>query len=233
MAYGYLFLGMGLLAALLLLARWFARAEPKTVITAAKWVGGALAVLLALYLVFIGRGGAALGLAALAYVLVRRARAGGFARHTRPSPGGSSGIETSYLRMSLDHESGEMDGDVLHGAFAGRTLSSLGLEELLALLAECARADEQSARLLETYLDRGPHDDWRERMAARMRAADAGAMGAMTPEQAREVLGVGRNATAAEIKDAHRHLMQSNHPDRGGSTYLAAEINRAKEVLLG
>ncbi len=144
-----------------------------------------------------------------------------------------SDVETAYLHMSLDHDSGEMDGVVLQGAFEERTLSSLRLDELLDLLAECARADEQSARLVEAYLDRAGHDDWRERMDARHGARDAAGNADMTPDEAREILGVGPAATSEEIKDAHRRLMQMNHPDRGGSTFLATQINLAKEVLLG
>ncbi len=242
MAIAYVLLGTALLAAALLLARWFVRADPATLVTAVKWLGGTLAGLLALYLIVSGRASHAAGLAVTTLIVLRGLRGlragaamGGMfgGGRARPSPGGSSDVETAYLRMTLDHDSGEMDGKVLRGRFAGRTLSGLSLDELLSLLGEFANADHQSARVLETYLDRGPHTDWRERMETRDRAAGAAGDGAMSAQEARAILGVPPGATPKEIKLAHRRLMQANHPDHGGSTYLAAKITRAKEVLLG
>lgn len=59
------------------------------------------------------------------------------------------------------------------------------------------------------------------------------APGSMSKEEARLILGVLAEATAEEIKEAHRRLITKNHPDKGGSDYLAAKVNQARDVLLG
>jgi DnaJ-domain-containing protein 1 len=130
--------------------------------------------------------------------------------------------------MALDHDSGEMQGTVREGRFAGRALAELELEELLALLGECRAQDTQSAAVLEAYLDRHHGNAWRERNGV---ARQAG--GGMTVKEACEILGVDESADANEIISAHRRLMQKIHPDRGGSHYLATKINQAKDLLLG
>lgn len=144
-----------------------------------------------------------------------------------PTPGQTSEVETEFLRMRLDHDTGEMDGTVLQGRYEGCALRGLGLPELLELLDEC-RADRQSMAVLEAYLDR-VHEDWREHRRPPPGPSSSG----MSDEEARAVLGVGPDATREEIIGAHRRLMQRLHPDRGGSDYLAAKLNAAKDVLLG
>ena len=151
-----------------------------------------------------------------------------------PTPGSSSRVQADWLRMTIDHDSGRLAGDVLKGTFRGRTLDSLAPEELLALLSECRRGDPESARLLEAYLDRRLGDDWREGDdASRSTHDSAPGEVPMTQSQALEILGLEPDATREAIIAAHRRLIQKLHPDRGGSSFLAAQINRAKDVLLG
>lgn len=156
-----------------------------------------------------------------------RAAAGG-----RSAGGRDSQVETDYLKMTLDHGSGQVAGQVLRGRFAGRSLDQLSLRELLLLLAELRRSDPQAVPLLETYLDRTQGDQWRDADGGDQ-ANDGARDGGMTKEEAFEILGLEPGASAAEIREAHRRLMQRLHPDRGGSGYLAAAINRAKDLLLG
>ncbi len=147
-----------------------------------------------------------------------------------PAPGRRSQVNTRFLRMTLDHDSGEMDGEVIAGAHAGARLSQLTLAQLRALHAELA-GDEQSEALLRAYLERTHGDDW-DAGSSGGRAGAAAGDADLTRSEALEILGLEDGATRADVIDAHRRLMQKLHPDRGGSTYLAAKINRAKATLL-
>lgn len=240
MIWTFLILGVVLLVAGVFIARWYATTPTTTLAKVLRWgglgLGGALAVFLAV------TGKAHLALIPLAlFVLPRligRFMAPGGAGGAGPSPGQSSNVESRYLRMTLDHDSGAMAGEVIDGRYAGRALGDLSFEELLDLHRECAQGDPQSTQLLEAYLERNFGADWAARDGAGGERGQAGTGGpgasgaAMSVEEAREILGVGPDANDDEIKEAHRRLMQKLHPDHGGSTYLAGKINRAKEVLL-
>jgi hypothetical protein len=152
-----------------------------------------------------------------------------------PGGGQRSSIRTRYLDMSLDHGSGAMDGKVREGPFEGQSLSQLTLEQLLRMLELYQESDQQSAAVLTAYLDR-EHADWREQAFAGARSGhgSAGDMTkGMTKEDAYAILGLDPDADQDQVRTAHRRLMQKLHPDRGGSDYLAAQINAAKALLLG
>ncbi len=151
---------------------------------------------------------------------------GTFAGRAAPD---ASEVATAELKMTLDHDSGEMDGKALAGAFAGRPFSTLAEGELRALRDSLREQD--SVRLFDSYLERrfGEAVDDDGATGPRAREAD----GPMTPSQAREILGLEAGASEQDVVDAHRRLIQKLHPDRGGTSFLAAQLNEAKRVLLG
>ncbi len=241
----YLLLGIGLLAGFFLIGRWYVQASPSDVRRAGKFVGIAALAAIAAFLLFTGRAGAALlplaGMlpflikSGLGYTVMRglagRAGGGGSGR------GRQSAVRTRYLEMTLDHDSGALDGRILKGRFQDRRLDDLSQAELADLLAEVGD-DQQSMQVLEAYLDKRLGPEWRQG------AGDAGAAGAggggsrgaggrMTPDEARKILGVANGASREEIEAAYRAEMKRNHPDAGGSTWFAAKINEARAVLLG
>lgn len=149
--------------------------------------------------------------------------------------GGESRVETATLEMRLDHATGRMSGRVRVGPQAGRELAELSRAELLALLAGCRGDDSDSVPLLEAWLDRAD-PDWREAEEsggghAEGARATTGA-GPMSRQEALAVLGLAEGASEAEIRAAHRRLMRAAHPDSGGSDWMAARINEARDVLL-
>ncbi len=158
----------------------------------------------------------------------------------KAKPGNQSHVSSDILDMTLDHDTGAMSGEILKGPMAGRLLADLGESEFIELLRYCREQDEDSARLLETYLDRRFGDSWHADDLAGADGRESGdggdtgrAGGALTDSEARDILGVEPGASREEIIQAHRRMMQKVHPDRGGSNYLAARINEAKERLLG
>jgi hypothetical protein len=153
-----------------------------------------------------------------------------------PDSSQHSTVETSLLRMSLDHESGNVDGELLATDSMGKYLSELTLPELIALYA---LADEQypdSTEVLAAYLDRKYGSDWREAANAGNDSGESSQHSRdsvkMTAVEAYAVLGLDNNATQEEVIATHRKLMLKLHPDRGGSNYLAAKINQAKDLLV-
>jgi hypothetical protein len=236
----YLLIGILVLVGLGLLARRFVNANPAQLAQGLRAFVAAFSALASTGLLFAGRFGLALitiGATIMAIRALRRAPAGSFGGFGGSGTGSrphSSEVTTDTLQMQLDHATGDLDGEVLQGRFAGRSLASLGLGELLHLIADCQRDDPRSVALLETYLDRR-QPDWRDHAAGGAQGRDRGgasAAGAMDEATAWSILGLSPGASDAEIKAAHRRLMTKLHPDHGGSGYLAAQLNQAKDLLL-
>jgi hypothetical protein len=228
----YVLGGLVFLACVWLMARAFMTANPRKLAIGVKWVGGAglgaLALLLLLRGNFQAMGAA---LTAILPLLVRWRRLGQILFPTRTTSGGptstgGSALDTAFLRVALDHATGRMTGEVIAGRHSGRRLEDLAMTEAVDLLVEAA-GDPATVQVLEAFLDR-EHPAWREQAAAPP-TADSGRM---SRAEALKVLDLAEGATPEQVRDAHRRLMMANHPDRGGSTYLAAQINRAKDVLL-
>ncbi len=147
------------------------------------------------------------------------------------SQAGSSQVQGLVLRMTLDHASGELEGDVLSGPLAGRALRSLSTDEMRALYAECGARCDRSLRLLESWLDRYG-GDWREHLGPGTDQPGR-AFGPMSRDEALRVLGLGPDADDDAVRAAHRRLQARLHPDAGGTDHLAAMVNEARDVLLG
>ena len=148
----------------------------------------------------------------------------------KKSTGQKSRVATAILAMELDHDSGKMTGQVLAGPFKGARLQEMDPNDLQSLYNYCARASDQSVSLLEAWLDRN-NPAWRDTWKGTDKARQSNS-GTMSHDEALAVLGLKAGATNDDIKNAHRRLMKDFHPDRGGSDYLAAKINQAKDILL-
>jgi hypothetical protein len=226
-----LFFGIVVLVLVLWGLNAYSKADPKYLAKVARPAGGILAMGAAAFLFFRGHLEVAipLGLTGLGLLGWGPFASTGWFQRTQKTPGQVSRVRSPFVEMELDHDSGAMRGTILAGPQQGASLDGLDLTTLLGLLAEF---DADSRALLAAYLDRR-EPGWREHAQDGATAGQGVPRGGkMTEEQAYQVLGVPAGADAAEIKRAHRALMKKLHPDQGGSTYLAAQINEAKEVLL-
>ena len=227
--------GIALILAIALL-RAFAGADPKLLAKGLRYMGAGMLALLAVGLAISDRVGLAIFVGSAAWGLFTRGHVwpGGwpyyhFPGGGRTQPNQTTRVRTPWLEMELDHDTGEMRGTVLQGVHAGQALDSLDRTVLLALYRDAQ--DSETERLLEAYLDRRLGAEWRVD-AGRGEAPRGRADTAMTREEALKVLGLAEGAGEEDIRAAHRRLMMQIHPDKGGSDYLAAKINEAKDVLL-
>lgn len=232
-----------LIGALALLAIYlgslFMRGEIRRLVRSLRWVVSGVLLAGAAFLGVRGQMFIASLLAAGGIGLLMRGRLGpidfgsGFS-----SPNNASSVSSDHFDMRLDHETGTVSGTVRAGHFAGRELSGLSAAECWALYDEISD-DPDSVALYQSWLDAN-RAGWRDYFAAEF-GMDPGedaqqdsqpTRGLSGLEEAYQVLGLEPGASAEAIKSAHRKLMKSVHPDAGGSAFLAARINQAKDLLL-
>ncbi|MFN4089138.1 MAG: DnaJ domain-containing protein [Alphaproteobacteria bacterium] len=238
-------LGIALLIGGLLTVRWFVQADPASlarVVRALAIVIGGVAIV---WLAVSGRLAFAFMLLGALLPMIMRLRAlrQMWRNAQGPAAGQRSEVGSRFLRMTLDHDTGAMAGVIVDGPLRGRALDELSEDEQIETLRAWRVEDADSAALLEAWLDR-TRPEWRtDGRAGAGDGADPGQAGGqeggrrgggpMTRDEAYRVLGLEPGAGPAEIRAAHRSLMQKLHPDMGGSTWIAARVNEAKDLLLG
>ncbi len=230
----YFGLGLIVLAILVVIGRAFIAADVRALVRAIRYLIGGTLTVVGIVLAFGERWGIAAILVSAGLSVIATGRLGPLdLGGNHRSRGSTSSVRSRFFEMSLDHDSGSMRGRVLAGRRAGRDLDELDEPELRDLAAEVA-GDPESAALFEAYLDRRM-PGWRDHVEADAAAGAGGPAnpGTMTDEEAYQVLGLAPGASDGEIRAAHRQLMMRVHPDHGGSTFLAAKINQAKDRLLG
>jgi hypothetical protein len=222
-------LAMTVLAVVAVALAAFVRTDPARLASTLRLTGPVVLGLLGLAAALLGRAGLGgmLVSGALAWYAAGRRRSA-----AKKTPGRRSMVRTAALEMELDHDTGGLEGMVLAGRYEHRVLGTMEMKEVLDLYAELA-GDSESRQLIEAYLD-GRFPAWREHLDPDHgdRHGVAPGSGAMTKEEAYKVLGLEAGAAAADVRKAHRRLMQRLHPDLGGTSFLASRINEAKDVLL-
>lgn len=228
--------------------RSFVRADPAILVRLSHRAVAAGALALAVFLGLRGQIEIAVVLGLFGFWLVASAKKTGAISQPQKPEGkslprggearrsGLSRVRSAVIEMELDHVSGAISGTILAGPDEGKPLARLSRVQCEALYRLCLREDPEGARLLEAYLDRrfpgwsaardDEPDSWGSRPAVAPR------FGAMTEDEAYEVLGLQKGATRDDVVRSHRSLIKKLHPDQGGSTDLSARVNEAKDVLM-
>ena len=170
----YLIFGVCFLIGCIMIAQWYVSASPKIILRYLKYTAIFVIVAGGIFLFVSGLKGWALSTLpvlllwtgrlirfAPVIMFLRRlfvknknySRANNSSNWSKEPTGQTSQINTNFLEMELDHDTGEMMGKVLKGNFEGRILSDLSFEELMEFLYEC-RNDEQTVQVFSAYLDR-------------------------------------------------------------------------------
>jgi hypothetical protein len=228
--------GLMALLAFVAVARLFLRADPRRMARALRFAGVLAGLIAGVALTAAGKAIIGIPLIVLCLPFLRRrtlgeGRAGpAGARRQQTYSGGSAG---GYLDLERDERTGVVSARVRAGRFAGMALDALRREELFVLAQELQANDQRALRLVEPYLDRRA-PGWREHLQGNghARRRNTAGQGAMTEQEAYQILGLDARAGPDEIRRAHRALMKKVHPDQGGSNHLASRVNQAKDLLM-
>jgi hypothetical protein len=175
------------------------------------WLGAGLAALIPLGKLLLG-----LGIRALPILqMLSRFK-------TSPSQ-----FRTGALLVEINFSTKHMDGEVLQGEYAGKRLSELSVKQLQSLSEALRATDRESFVLLQAYMLRNGAG------SASNEDFQPNSFSDISNDEAYKLLGLEPNAPKEDVIKAHKRLMQRLHPDRGGSDYLAAKINAAKDQLIG
>lgn len=139
---------------------------------------------------------------------------------------GPTTLTTAWLIVEYNLANRSLDASITKGQFEGKKLSNLNEAELNRLLDEVSE-DFQSRAAINAFIIASKGSSQRSNTNAPPNHSST-----LSISQAYEILGIETSASNDEIKKAHKRLIQKLHPDRGGSDYLAAQINAAKEMLL-
>lgn len=139
--------------------------------------------------------------------------------------GGTATFKTEHLDVTIAVQSGQLSGTVIKGPCSGKTI------------AELSESDIQE--LEEYYRERDKKSYYLIRFARKGQGSSSGHQQAVHPfarpdrEEALQILGLSGDPSREDIIAAHRRLINKLHPDRGGSDFLAARVNQARDILLG
>ena len=208
---------------------WLMTTPAKQRVAVLSTAGPVLVIMAGVLLTLLRRGAIGIPLIILGVSWWRKNRS---KRPISSAEGEKSTVRSANLEMELDHDTGEMDGTLLTGRLQGVRLSSLSEEEILSLYFDF-RSDTDSISLLESFLDRY-YPDWRDRVDsdAFKNQSDTSGFDKMTRQEAYQILGLEPDSSQEEIHQAWRRLIKGVHPDSGGSAFLAAKINNARDILL-
>ena len=223
---GYFIIGGALLIALMIGGQALANAKPSTIL---RTVRVAALIALGSGAIFFGLTGRLQIASGLAFAALFFLRNKPLFSASKPSAGQTSTVKTDWLEAELDHDTGDMDALITRGIFDGRKLSSLELEELEILLEELT-IDQQSHAIVQAYIERNHSGEDTGGQDESTNTSD-NTSGIMSKAEAYEILELKPGATLSEIKTAHKNMMKKFHPDHNGSTYMAAKINQARDLL--